>query len=33
MRDLPHFSLCTTESGILIVDTAKRVTLDTRLIV
>ncbi len=33
MRDLPHFSLCTTESGILIVDTAKRVTLDTRLVV
>lgn len=31
--DLPHYSLCTTESGILIVDTAQRVTPDTRLIV
>ena len=33
MKDLPHFSLCTTGSGLLIVDTAKRVTRDTRLLV
>jgi len=31
--DLPHFSVCTTESGLLIVDTSKRVTADTRLVV
>ncbi len=31
--DLPHYSLCTTDSGILVVDTQKRVTPDTRLIV
>ena len=31
--DLPHYSLCTTESGILIVDTTQRVTADTRLLV
>ena len=31
--DLPHYSLCTTESGLLIVDTQKRVTEDTRLVV
>ncbi len=31
--DLPHYSLCTTESGILVVDTAKQVTADTRLLV
>ncbi len=31
--DLPHYSLCTTESGLLIVDTAQRVTSDTRLVV
>lgn len=33
MRDLPHYSLCTTPSGLLIVDTGAQVTPDTRLIV
>jgi Rieske Fe-S protein len=31
--DLPHYELCTTESGLLIVDTSKKVTEDTRLLV
>ena len=31
--DLPHYELCTTESGLLIVDTNKLVTEDTRLVV
>lgn len=31
--DLPHYSLCATESGLLVVDTSKRVTADTRLVV
>jgi Rieske Fe-S protein len=31
--DLPHYSLCATESGLLVVDTTKKVTADTRLIV
>ena len=33
MANLPHYSLCTTDSGLLIVDTDKRVTADTRLVV
>ncbi len=32
MRDLPHYSVCSTESGILIVDLGARVTPDTRLL-
>ncbi len=31
--DLPHYSLCTTESGLLIVDLSTEVTADTRLVV
>jgi len=31
--DLPHYELCTTDSGLLVVDTSKRVTEDTRLVV
>ncbi|MEO6952873.1 MAG: Rieske (2Fe-2S) protein [Polyangia bacterium] len=31
--DLPHYSLCTTDSGLLIVDMTKQVTADTRLVV
>ena len=31
--DLPHYSLCTTASGLLIVDVTKPVTSDTRLVV
>jgi Rieske Fe-S protein len=33
LTDLAHWSLCTTSSGLLIVDTQKRVTADTRLVV
>ena len=31
--DLPHYSLCTTKSGLLIVDLSTEVTTDTRLVV
>lgn len=31
--DLPHYELCTTKSGLLIVDQTKLVTADTRLVV
>jgi Rieske Fe-S protein len=31
--DLPHYELCTTDSGLLIVDVTKQVTADTRLVV
>jgi len=31
--NLPHYELCTTDSGLLIVDQTKEVTPDTRLVV
>jgi Rieske Fe-S protein len=33
LTDLPHYELCTTDSGLLIVDQTKLVTEDTRLLV